>query len=215
MNPPQKYLLFHLPKTGGTTIYKAFKQWVGPARFETYRRKFLPEALNGIRPETLAINGHFDYTDLTSKLDLEEWRIIVWLRHPVDRVISNYHHFIRSIHNPPPEARDVAKQNAHRLHETLLEYCGHDGNKNLMSTRLRGAKFEDFYFIGQQERLEDDLKKLAAHIGMPVTEKVPYSNTGEYTRPSAEALAQLHEWNHEDLAMWAEWTLRIKEQQRS
>lgn len=173
MNPSQKHLLFHLPKTGGTTIYKAFEQWVGPARFETYRKKYLPEALKGIRPETLVINGHFDYMDLTSRLDLEEWRMIVWLRHPVDRVISNYHHFIRSLHNPPPEARDIAEKNAHRLHETLLEHCSQDENKNLMSTRLRGAKFEDFYFIGQQERLENDLKQLAGRIGMSVTAKFP------------------------------------------
>lgn len=212
MIKPQKYLLFHIPKTGGTTIYKEFQQWVGPTRFKTYRRKFLPEALNGIPSETRVVNGHFDYMDLVSRLDLEEWRMIVWLRHPVDRVISNYHHFIRSINNPHPEALDVAQKNAHRRQESLLEYCAQ--NKNTMSTRLRGAKFKDFYFIGQQEQLETDFKQLATLIGMPARENVPFRNQGEYKKPSAEVLNQLHEWNQEDLAMWNEWTRQL-EQHRS
>lgn len=209
MSTPQKYLLFHIPKTGGTTIYKEFEQWVGRTRFKTYRRKFLPEALNGVTSETLVINGHFDYMDLVSRLDLEEWRMIVWLRHPVNRVISNYHHFIRTLNNPHPKALDVAQKNAHRRQESLLEYCARDDNKNSMSKRLRGAKFNDFYFIGQQERLEADLIQLSTRIGMPARENVPFRNQGEYKKPSAEVLNQLHKWNQEDLAMWNEWTRRL------
>lgn len=213
MNPPQKYLLFHMPKTGGTTIYQEFKQWVGKAHFETFRREHLPEALQNIRPETTVINGHFDFKDLETHLDLETWRMVVWLRNPVDRVISNYHHFIRSIRDPHPKGMEMARLNSHRVNETLLTYAGQPDNKNRMHQRLDGARFEDFYFIGQQERLPEDLRRLAQRIGMPLRKDVPIRNAGTYTVPDPSVLAQIAEWNQEDLALWTDWTKRLEREQ--
>lgn len=201
----QKFLLFHLPKTGGVTVEWAFRKWLGKETVTTLQRSKLPGALADLDPGVKAINGHFEYGDLGEHLDLSEWFKVVWLRDPVTRVVSNFHFFKKTLRQPKPHAVEMARINAHRLDEPLMKYARYEENRNLMSSRLAGACPEDFDFIGQVEHMEEDLARLAAMLGFETLAMVKKKNAGTYDPALPEELAEIRELNSEDLAWHKEW----------
>ena len=201
----KKFLLFHLPKTGGITVQWAFKQWLGKEKVTTLQRSKLPGALADLDPGFEAINGHFDYCDLGDHLDLNEWIKVVWLRDPVKRVVSNFHYFKKTLREPKPHAAEMARINAHRLDEPLMTYARYDENRNRMSGRLAGARPENFDFIGQVEHMEEDLARLAAMLGFEPLLVVKKKNSGTYEPALPEELAEIRELNNEDVAWHLDW----------
>lgn len=201
----KKYLLFHIPKTGGISLMWAFQEWLGQDAVQNIRRRDLPQALDRIDPEARAINGHFEYADLKQHLDLEAWQKIVWLRDPVKRVVSNYHFFKKRLVHPKPHAAEEARINAHRLNEPLLTYAALRENRNKMSTSLTGANPSDFDFIGQTEHMSSDLERLAVAFGFPVLAKTKKRNVTEYAPPTDAELEEIRALNLEDIAWYNEW----------
>lgn len=201
----KKFLLFHLPKTGGVTVAWAFRKWLGKEKVTTLQRSKLPEALADLDPSFEAINGHFNYCDLGIHLELNEWIQVVWLREPVKRVVSNFHYFKKTLRQPKPHAVEMARINAHRLEEPLMTYARYNENRNLMSGRLAGASPEDFDFIGQVEHIEEDLARLAAMLGFDPLRVVKKKNAGTYEPALPEELAEIRELNSEDIAWHQEW----------
>jgi len=204
MSASLKYVLFHLPKTGGTSLFRAFRDWRGKGACQQFRREELPESLGSIGPNTEAINGHFDYDDLAERLDLDALQLITFLRDPVERVVSNYYFFLKTLREPKPHRREEALANQHRLKESLLEYA--EKNQNRMAERLRGAQPEDFAFIGDLSRMDADLNALAKKFGFPQRPTAPRRNVGHYAPPSSAEWDQIAAWNQEDFELYRYWT---------
>ena len=87
------------------------------------------------------VHGHFRYAEIRSLHTSTNARIITWLRHPADRVISNYRFFIdRLAHSGiNPEVRRI---NQHRRKERLMEYARLPENSNTMAYFLEGLIIE-------------------------------------------------------------------------
>ena len=201
----KKYLLFHLPKTGGSSLVMSFRQWLGHEAVENIARRDLPEGLHKIDPLISAINGHFDFIDLPQYLDLDAWQKIVWLRDPVNRVVSNYHFFKKTLTHPKPHAVERARINAHRVNEPLLTYAALSENRNTMSSMLNGANPSDFDFIGQLETMSADLERLAGQLGFPVLTTVPRVNVTAYAAPTEREIEEIRALNQEDIVWYKEW----------
>jgi hypothetical protein len=91
----------HIPKCAGTTFHHLLRATHGRGLWLNYGTAFTrAEAREGLVPTgTDCIQGHFladTFRDL-----LPTARLITWVRDPVERVVSNYHHCRRS-----PDLRD-------------------------------------------------------------------------------------------------------------
>jgi hypothetical protein len=95
---------------------------------------------------------------------------------------------------------------AHRQHESLLEFAGRRSQVNQMSVFLKGLALEDAFFIGLQEEFEPHLHALARMLGWgPVA--LPRRNDNRSYRsaqeqPSAEIVDQIVRLNDEDMRLY-------------
>jgi hypothetical protein len=99
------------------------------------------------------VHGHFlavKYLLLPS----QSTKFITWMRHPVDRVLSNYY-FWRKSYNPAAD---------HALHRRVIEedwslerFCLGDEFKDYYSQMLFAFPIDNFDFIGITEFYEEDL----------------------------------------------------------
>jgi len=102
-----------------------------------------------------AVHGHFPvirYAD-----DFPDARVIGWLRHPVERIISYYFYWKKS----PPHGNA-----SHELFVeedmSLLEFAEFEPIRNeVFGTYLKDFAASRFFFLGIMERYEEDLERLA------------------------------------------------------
>ena len=91
------------------------------------------------------MHGHFlpiKYRGLQLRVDLA---FVTWMRHPVDRLISHYHYWLREY--DPQRSPEVQR----RLHDegwSLERFCREKRMRNVYSRFLWGMKLERFDFIG-------------------------------------------------------------------
>ena len=125
----------HVPKCAGTSFRNVLSDQFGSRLWLNYgsiftEADFRPEL---IPANTACIHGHF----LGDAFDsfVPRPRFMTWVRHPVDRVVSNYYHCLRS-----PDLRDDC---CRRLHEEKLSLRGFaelDWMKTSPRVTLRGKR---------------------------------------------------------------------------
>ena len=180
-------LSIHIPKTAGRSFYNILEQVYGTALSISYKRKDVllslkesPTLAASIDTHIKVIHGHLYYKELQEIHHNTNARVICWLRNPVDRVVSNYHFFIRGLKNPLRNPVGYAT-NKHRINETLIEYASRDENRNRMSKFLKGISTDELFFVGMQEYFEQDIMRLGRmldwpDITIPVINKSPNRN---------------------------------------
>lgn len=163
----------HIPKTAGRSFYNILEQVYGSKLSISYKRQDLTKALENhsslaasIAEKISVIHGHLYYRELGQIHKTTNARLICWLRDPVDRVVSNYHFFIRGLQNPSRNPAGYAV-NKHRINETLIEYASKEGTRNRMSKFLDGIHIDDLFFIGLQEHFEEDVLRLGKMLDWP------------------------------------------------
>ncbi len=173
----------HIPKTAGSSFYHILKEVYGEQLSISYRRKDYKQALqnnisfsDSLRKKTTILHGHLYYHELKELHQNSNAKVICWLRDPVDRVISNYRHFIQRNSLP-----NVSRPNQHRIKESLLTYAQHKENQNRMSEFLKGIDLEDLFFIGFLEFIEKDLFELSKLLDWPDF-NIPKLNTSSAPR---------------------------------
>jgi hypothetical protein len=115
------------------------------------------------------IHGHFSAVKYREHFADALW--ITWLRHPVNRLLSQYFHWR---HRPPPSG------SAHSLRQFVWDSqmpFGDYAQIPLMQnpiTRLylRGLTLKEIYFVGLQERFAEDLRALQTRLGWPLVEPI-------------------------------------------
>jgi hypothetical protein len=168
----------HLPKTAGASFLAALEECFPDSIYRDYadfpintpvlKRKIHALkmcAINGVKPyENIeCIHGHF----LPLKYRFyRDAKFITWVRDPIERLGSHYHHWLRN-YNP---------SRAGALHKKVIEeqwslerFCLSDEMKNMYSQFLWGFSVSQFDFIGITEYFESEMDYLSNEIiGFPL-----------------------------------------------
>ena len=167
----------HIPKCGGTSfqhillrIYGKKRVWLNydPAIFSPAQAR-----CDLIPPRARCIHGHFMST--TFDACVPQLELVTWLRHPVQRVVSEYHHFLRHPDTDDPCCRELLGR---RL--SLEQFAELNLMRNTMTRYMAGKPVEAFKFIGIMERFKESLKAFGAAFGIPVPAEPPYENVNPY-----------------------------------
>ncbi|MFZ4462640.1 MAG: hypothetical protein ACOYN5_02260 [Bacteroidales bacterium] len=162
----------HLPKTAGSSFKASLDQHFGQKLMLDYadfpinipilqrNRNVLISSLNNAErnfDEIECIHGHFmpmKYLLLNSKQPLT---FVIWMRHPVERIISHYYFWQRYYQ---PEAPPLHKRIVEEKW-TLEKFCLSDEMRDLYHQFLWGFPLHNFDFIGITEHYEDDFRYFA------------------------------------------------------
>jgi hypothetical protein len=122
---------------------------------------------------------------------------IAWVRHPIARVVSHYHH-------------DMAK--GHQSRMPLERYVKLDHNRNIMAFHL-GHNIDNMDWIGVLERIDRDIIELAELLDWPTIPDIPHLNKSK--RPTSfEGLGQMiADLNTQDMEIYAQVVSRKPEEE--
>lgn len=146
----------HIPKCAGTSFRHVLRDIYGDSLWLNYGTIFVRSQAhaNLIPRGTTCIHGHF-FADAFDDV-VADCELITWLRDPVERVVSNYHHFLRS-----PDMRDDCCRALHERGLSLVQFAELDWMRNEATRYLAGKPLDAFAFVGIAERFEESLDRLA------------------------------------------------------
>lgn len=161
----------HIPKCGGTSFRHVLQDIYGSDLWLNYGAVFSrPQATADLLPRgARCIHGHFlgdAFDELVPQPDL-----VTWLRHPVERVVSNYYHFLRS-----PDLRDACCRELLEKNLSLEQFAELDWMRNEATRYMAGKPAESFRFIGILERFNESLQIFGDTFGLPVPPEAPRVN---------------------------------------
>ena len=162
----------HIPKCAGTSFRHVLQHIYGDRLWLNYGGIFSRDQSHpGFVPAGIeCVHGHF-FADALDGL-VADPKYITWMRHPVERVVSNYFHFLRS-----PDDRDACCRALREKHLTLREFAELDWMRNEATRYLATKSLADFAFIGVAERFADSLQVFARLIGWEQPLPAPWENT--------------------------------------
>ena len=189
----------HVPKCAGTSFGRILETQHGDRLWKNYGAIFTrEEARKDLIPDgTQCIHGHF-FADAFSDL-FPAGQLITWVRHPVERVVSNYQFFRRN-----PGIQDACCQALHQRRLTLTEFADLDWMRNEATRYLAGKSFNDFAFVGVAERFAESLSLYHSLFGGFPTGPLPQDNVNPHRRTlkyplSAEEYGYIIDRNIADL----------------
>jgi hypothetical protein len=194
----------HVPKCAGTSFRHVLDRMYGDRIWYNYGAIFCREqAREGlIPPGTEIIHGHFigdSFDDL-----FPQRQLLTWVRDPVERVVSNYFHFLRA-----PDMRDTCCQALHERKLSLRQFAELDWMRNLSNRYLANKPVDDFQFIGISERFGESIAQFCQvygiknDVGLPRANANPERRTDRY-QISAGDRAFIQDLNAADLVWYQE-----------
>lgn len=201
-----RHLFHHMPKAGGTSTRRIFADWFAIRDDDRPPWSLAPAPpppdLATLGPETL-ICGHFNSPGYFLReryrglLGAPDWRLITFLRDPLETALS-YHAF-EARHRPKaePDFRPLDL-------DTYLATCPPPLAEHLASVSDDWRRALDAYwFIGTLDRFEDGLRWLALHFGRVLPATIPRLNPGPRPpRPSQAAIDTFLSNNAEDFVIY-------------
>jgi hypothetical protein len=162
----------HIPKCAGTSFRHILQGLYEERLWLNYGTAFVRASARAemIPVGTECIHGHF-FADTFDDV-VPERQLITWLRDPVERVVSNYYHFLRS-----PDLRDDCCRAVLERQLTLREFAELEWMRNLATRYFAGRQLDDFVFVGIAERFLESLHVFGSTIGWPAPLPVPRDNT--------------------------------------
>lgn len=199
-------LSIHIPKTAGLAFREILYRQYGPTRVLAVNQDDLrrnSEELPGhYRKRHRVIHGHLPYPYL-KPLHGPETEIITWLRHPVDRVVSNYYYNTTS-ELPKRQAEDTTRKPM-----SLEAFIERPKRQNVMSRFLDGIALEELDFFGFQEDFLGGLEQLAKQMGWTLTKQDRTRRVNDNQKvkakspsPSPTLLRRIQKLNQADLALY-------------
>ena len=199
----------HVPKCAGTSFRRILTEICGARIWFNYGTIFSREQARPelVPPGTRFIHGHF----LADAFDglFPSRRLLTWVRHPVDRLVSNYHHFLRS-----PDMRDDCCRALHERGLSLRQFADLEWMRNEASRYLAGKPVRDFEFVGIAERFEESVGRFCRSFGFRNPARIPRENLnpersgGRYDIDPGD-VAYIAERNAADLAWYEEAAERL------
>ncbi len=207
MSPHSVVLSVHIPKCAGTSFRRVLENIYGPRLWINNGIVFSRDqgAEGGRIPQgTAAIHGHY----LADAFDdvLPDRVLITWVRHPVERVSSNYYYHLA---NPEIGAYDDCCHQLHARKLSLTAYAELDWMRNLATRYLAAKPLTAFAAVGVAEHFGDSLRMMGGRLGwpsvsLPPRENVNPSRHSERYEISAAERAYIAGINDRDLAWYEE-----------
>lgn len=182
-------LSLHLPKTGGISFLQSLRNQYGKGLLEIYSaaliRKINEGHLRKLPRRSVALHGHFQLNEFSRDI-FPRARIICWLRHPVDRVISHYHFWQTFPAGENPIHRRFLQDKPDLKQFVSDPYYA--SSVNVYQSFLGPGDIDELFFVGRLEHYEQDLRNLARKMDWsPAGLFTGRENKGETeNRPSAE-----------------------------
>ncbi len=170
--PGLEIMSYHLPKTAGTSFFRALTQVYGLDKIASYLEGLVVLS-HGVEPRTIkVIHGHVPSRKYFRPPNVKE---IIWLRNPVLRLISLYF-FWKTI----PRTEDKSWHNyLQEKNLDIVEFANIPDVRNEMSLYIGGRNLKDFYWVGIQEFFKDDLRDLGKMLNWPEI-PITYENKNQY-----------------------------------
>ena len=171
----------HIPKTAGTSFLATLEQHFGDTLlkdYDGYGLRFVREtsslyekyAANLKASIRLAekdltrfecIHGHFFPIKYLLMGYRKQAKFVTWIRNPVDRVLSHYHHCKR---NYDPKTSPIFHRKVVEENWTIERFCLGPELRNHYWEKLWGFPLEYFDFVGITEFYDEDIAYFARHI---------------------------------------------------
>lgn len=195
-------LSVHIPKTAGVSFRTLLAGLFGPGFVQHYWEitDAFGRVVSEIPPGATCVHGHFVASTLAEKYP--DASLVVWVRDPVERVISSYHHRLRA-----PDWRHPVCVELHEKKLSLAQYARLDLVQNEMTRFLGRCRPEDFAFIGLVEEIDSSMARFFAQFDLPPA-PIPRENTNPERRTDRYAVddairQQILECNQHDAALYA------------
>lgn len=201
----------HIPKTGGTSLRNTFKEIYGEAnalRFDVKKNSIYLENIlfenDFLDDHIKVIHGHFTFDAIEGIIDnFDKIFKVVWLRDPVERVLSNYFYLRKQLLASFTENYDNV-QMLNRMLRSVEEFVEIEENINRMSKFISIAELKKVSFIGFSESYSDDLKKLSKLLKWQNYNEFFHNSTGNKAKVDQNVIERIKFLNHDDVALYEE-----------
>jgi len=173
-----KIISVHVPKTAGETFGRIILPQIYSTEQIFHDYESLPiEALQDqIKPEHKVIHGHF--SAIKYQKAYPNAKIIVWLRNPINCLISAYYFWL-TLPTDHPNSSDFHKYVINNQ-ISFEEFINCQEAQNVISRYYcQGINLYKFQFIGIQEFFREDLQELQNLLNWPEVKVTP-SNRNTY-----------------------------------
>lgn len=205
------FVSVHIPKCAGTSFRHVLQEHCGEKLWLNYGAIFVRAQARGelVPSGTEWIHGHF-FADAFDDL-FPERQLLTWVRDPVERVTSNYYHFLRS-----PDMRDDCCRELYERKLTLLQFASLDWMRNEMSRYFAGKTVDEFNFVGVAERFDESLRLFRAFAGWSDEIRSRRDNINPDRRTTGYSLSpadrrQIRDLNLADCEIYERATTRLVE----
>lgn len=205
----------HLPKTAGSSLGTALKEWFGSrllldygdligdesAQSMTHRGKRKAAMLGKVTEISTAfdaIHGHF-YADKYFEA-LPSADFVVLMRDPFSRIPSYYEYLKRCYHHRNPLVVAIRESEM-----SLDDFIRWDYMCNLCSRLLYPLNIQQLWFIGIQEQYGQSLQLLTAMLGRKAPDKLARLNTNPESRTytlTADQRQSIEDNHSEDIDLY-------------
>lgn len=205
----------HIPKTAGTAFRHVLTDIYGlNGVLGDYPPDCIHQPEKSISKEIKVIHGHFEPNKYRSYFPTA--KRIVWLRHPLFRLISEYF-FAKTIN----DRNNVIHAKLLDSNLSILEFARIEQMKNFLSQKIQGMELDRFDFVGIQEFYIQDLIDLKNMMGwrnfQPIVKnnnRYPqYQKCLQEIMNDAKLVDALAKLNREDLELYRE-ALQIRAKRR-
>ena len=202
---PFEIISLHIHKCAGRSFREILKQYYANnmATRNMNKYDFVNTSLEEIFPTVDLIHGHFYFSLIEPIYKKYNSKLIVWLRNPVDRVISHYYFIMNKVFEGDEKA---IKKNL-STDCNLLDFARMPDNINLISRFISPLSYDDFFFVGFVENFETDIKRLGAlltwdmsiqPVKVNVGQKEKYNFATNFRKISDEMKNEIKRINHID-----------------
>lgn len=177
-----EYISVHIPKTAGSSLHKILSNNYGrhlkhiqtPEDIRCWSRG---DAYKCEKPQVKIVHGHIrPHINWRTQYPQANW--ICWLRDPLKRSVSAYYHLKRT-QDLGGNNQNLYKQKQPDLLSFIKDEDFYPATR-IYSSFLKGFEVSDFFFVGETEHFDADMKKLATKMRIEFTPGKVRENTNRY-----------------------------------
>jgi hypothetical protein len=214
--PDLEIISLHIAKTGGKSFVNLMKEAFGENQVTRWERsnhqvenKDWSHTLEKEALKYRVLHGHFVYNEIKHIHEKSHAKVIIWVREPVERVISRYLYLQKRIdveeNHPQKEKKDMG----------LLNFARLPAQRNVITSYLKGIAIEQLFFIGILEQYEQSVKEFKTLFTIEKEIEIPWENNNkEYKKQytvTDEERQKISELNEADNLLYQEILLRKKQ----